>query len=277
MANQMEIRNNAPDRKAAIAGMTKLNLGGEGGARVLFFSLVQSLNADAFSAEYKSGSLESWAEAFNELKTFESRVKAAAQREEWMKGQRDRWIAFCNNIDCQHPAGFATAVLAVEISINGSSQTAQWLNTDRGGWVKRCEESGAKPFDWTRDGFVCSGLDGCEVLMEDIIYSMKDESMSSPWEPTNYKSYEQLFHALKAFEQRVRASCQVPDWMSMKRSKWVWFCDETKNHTPTGFATAVLALDISIPIQYQVLTWVASRPTWVTRCKNCGAVPFQWA
>jgi hypothetical protein len=277
MDNWLEIRNASPDRKAAIAGMTKLSLGGEGGARVLFFSLVQSLNADAFGAEYKSGALDTWADAFNELKTFESKVKAAAQREEWMKGQRDRWFAFCNNVDCQHPAGFATAVLALEISINGSAQGSQWLNSDRAGWVKKCEESGAKQFDWAKDGFICSGLDGCEVLMEDIIYSMKEESMSSPWDPADYKSYGQLFAALKAFEQRVRASCQVSDWMSAKRSKWVQFCDDTKNHSPTGFATAVLALDISIPIIHQNLTWVAARPTWVTRCKNAGAVNFNWA
>jgi len=275
--NWLAKRNEHPDRKAAIAGMTKLSLGGEGGARDLFFVLVQSLISDAFSSEYKYDKFSTWAEAFTELKHFEAKVKASSQNEEWMKGQRDKWLNFCNNVDSQHPAGFATAVLALEVSIKGDQQAASWMSTDRAGWVTRCNESGAKPFEWSRDNFVCSGLDGCAVILEDIVDSMKEDSMSREWIPGDYKSYGALFTALTSFETSVRASAQVPEWMQGKRTKWTQYCNDQNNHNPTGFATAVLALDISIPIQFQTLMWITQRPIWVTRCRNAGALNFDWS
>jgi len=264
-----------PDRDAVIAGLTNLSLGGTGGAVALLNNLASGIRSTDMASAFHAGSPNTWPEAFAALKSLEAKVKGASQNEAWMKTQRAQWVAFCNNVDCQHPAGFATACLAVEISIKSSAQDTGWLHNFRPAWVNQCRISGAKAFQWNGH-FVVSGLDGCEALLAELCQSMKHDAMSSAFTPGDYKTYQEAFAALKQFEAKVKSSCQVADWMTGKRAKWVSFCDNHANHTPTGFATAVLATDVSIQLAHQHPGWGSTRQLWVTRCRNAGAVPFHW-
>jgi hypothetical protein len=264
------------DAAAVLAGLTTLTLGSSGGAVALLSTLEASMNPDAMNS-HPTGDPTTWSQCFAHLKAFETAVKASAQVDAWMGGQRARWISFCDNVDNQHPAGFATAVLALDISIKPDSQGSSWMSSDRGGWVSRCRECGAQNFDWDNSGFVVSGLDGCEVLLQAVAHSIPDEHLSRPFVSGDYKNYAALFAAVKEFEVAIRASAQNPDWMSDKRGKWVKFCDDSSNHTPTGFATAVLALDLSVPASNNAPGWVGGdRDVWAQRCRNGGAVDFDW-
>jgi len=265
------------DRKAVIAGMDSLTLGSSGGAVALLSALEASMN-DEWMSSHPTADPTTWAEVFAHMKNFETAVKASAQVDDWMTGKRGKWINFCDNVDNQHPAGFATAVLALDISIKGDCQTSAWMGGARSGWVDSCQNAGAKPFDWSASNFSCSGLDGCEVLLEDVVRSIPAAHLSQAFSAGDYKSYGALFAALKQFEVSIKASAQNDDWMSDKRAKWITFCDNSSNHTPTGFATAVLALDLSVPGSNNATGWVGgARTQWVTRCNNCGARPFDWS
>jgi len=265
------------DRAAVIAGLDRLSLGSGGGALQLLGELEQSMNDDAMNS-HPTANPQSWAEIFSHLKAFETAVKASAQVQRWMDDQRAKWITFCNNVDNQHPAGFATAVLALDISIKPESQTAQWMGSDRSGWVGRCRAAGAQDFDWDSSTMAVSGLDGCEVLLDQVARSVPAEHLSRAFAAGDYKTYGSLFDALKNFEIAIKASAQNPDWMSDKRSKWLNYCNNSSNHTPTGFATAALALDLSVPGENNSPGWVGgTRNQWVTRCRNAGATDFDWS
>jgi hypothetical protein len=262
-----------PDRANAIAGMTNMTLGSSGSASALLNSLVQSLN----STSHKVGNPTTWAEMFAELKQFEIRIPSAQQSDDWMGKRRDQWKSFCDVVDNQHPAGFATAALAVEVSIKASSQKSSWMSSDRSGWVGKCNAAGAKPFGWGNAAFVCSGLDGCEVLLDDVAKSIPDAHMSTPFKAGDYKTYGALFDAVKSFEAKIKGSSQNADWMSGKRATWLAFCNASANHTPSGFATAVMALDMSVPSTSNAAGWMGShRDTWLSRCRNAGGAAFRW-
>jgi hypothetical protein len=262
-----------PDRKNAIAGMSNMTLGSAGSAAGLLRRLVDSLN----STTYKVGNPETWADMFGELKKFETAVPASQQTDDWMASKRAQWQKFCDNVDSQHPAGFATAALALEVSIKAASQKSSWMSHDRAGWVSTCNAAGAKPFGWGQAGFVCSGLDGCEVLLEDVVRSVPAAHMSSGFVAGDYKTYGALFDAVKGFEAKIKGASQKPDWMSGKRATWLTFCNNTANHTPAGFATAVMALDASVPAANNSAGWMgAQRDTWMNRCRSAGGKPFTW-
>jgi len=268
-----------PDRERCIKGMTNLSLGGSGGAIQLLRGLVDSCLPSTLSGgSYSMGSPSTWAQAFAELKRFEQNVLASTQVSDWMSDKRSKWIKFCDNVDNQHPAGFATATLALEISIKADAQHGSWMSSQRSGWVSQCNDSGAKPFDWDDDNFVCSGLDGAESLLQDLVQSMRSEYMNGSFTTGDYKNYAQLFAALKQFECQVSASGQQDSWMSGQRSKWISFCNDSSNHTPSGFVTAVYALDVSIKASSQTDAWMGGqRSVWVTRCQNAGAAEFDWS
>jgi hypothetical protein len=264
------------DRAAVISGLDSLSLGAGGGALQLLTQLENSMNGGTVGS-YSKGDPQSWQEIFVSMKAFETAVQVSAQVDDWMAGKRAKWINFCDNVDNQHPAGFATAVLALDISIKASSQTSQWMGSDRSAWVDRCRAAGAQNFDWDSSSFVVSGLDGCEVLLDDVVRSVPAQHMNGSFAAGDYKTYGSLFEAVKQFEQRIKAESQNPDWMSDKRSKWVKFCDDSSNHSPSGFATAALALDMSVPASNNAPGWMSgARGTWVTRCRNAGARDFDW-
>jgi len=264
------------DRAAVIAGLNTLSLGSGGGALQLLSQLENSMNSGTVNS-WSKGDPATWAEIYVSMKAFETAVQVSAQVDDWMSGKRAKWISFCDNVDNQHPAGFATAVLALDISIKASSQTSSWMGSDRSAWVDRCRAAGAQNFDWDASGFVVSGLDGCEVLLEDVVRSVPAQHLSSAFTAGDYKSYSQLFAALKQFECAIKASSQNEDWMGAKRDAWNNFCNDSSNHTPTGFATAVLALDISVPAGNNAPGWVGgARNTWLNRCKNAGATDFSF-
>jgi len=265
------------DRAAVIAGLNTLSLGSGGGALQLLGSLEGSMNSGTVGG-WSKGDPQTWSEIFTSMKAFETAVQVSAQVDDWMAGKRGKWVGFCDNIDNQHPAGFATAVLALDISIKASSQTSQWMGSDRSSWVDACRAAGAQNFDWDAGSFVVSGLDGCEVLLEDVVRSIPAQHLSRGFSAGDYKSYSSLFDALKTFEIAIKAESQNPDWMSDKRSKWLSFANDAKNHSPTGFATAALALDMSVPASNNAAGWMGgARDTWVTRCRNCGARDFDWS
>jgi hypothetical protein len=264
------------DAAAVIAGLNTLSLGSSGGAVALLSMLEQSMNDDAMNS-HPSGDPQTWAAMFAYMKQFETAIKASAQVDDWMGGKRGKWITFCDNVDNQHPAGFATAVLALDISVKAESQAGSWMSSDRSGWVSKCRESGAQNFDWDSNNFVVSGLDGCEVLLEAVAKSVPDQHLSRPFVAGDYKTYGALFDALKSFETAIKASSQNEDWMSDKRAKWLNFCNDSSNHTPTGFATAALALDLSVPGTNNAPGWVGGACNqWVQQCRNGGAVDFSW-
>jgi hypothetical protein len=267
------------DRAAVIAGLDSLSLGSGGGAVRLLKELEDSMNFDAMNS-HPSGNPCTWAEAFQHMKAFETAVKVEAQVADWMSGKRARWIAFCDNVDNQHPAGFATAVLGLDISIKPEAQAASWMSSDRGTWVARCRGAGAQDFDYDSAGFVVSGLDGCEVLLDSVARSIPDEHLSRPFAAGDYKTYGSLFQAVKDFEVAIKASAQNPDWMTGKRDQWLAFCNNSANHTPSGFATAVMALDMSVPGSNNVSSWLSGSPSprdrWMVRCRNAGGSDFSW-
>jgi hypothetical protein len=152
------------------------------------------------------------------------------------------------------------------------------MGSDRSGWVGRCRAAGAQDFDWDSSTMAVSGLDGCEVLLDQVARSVPAEHLSRAFAAGDYKTYGSLFDALKNFEIAIKASAQNPDWMSDKRSKWLNYCNNSSNHTPTGFATAALALDLSVPGENNSPGWVGgTRNQWVTRCRNAGATDFDWS
>jgi len=265
------------DRQAVIQGLDSLTMGSGGGALALLTQLERSMNDDAMSS-HPTADPQTWAQIFSHMKDFETAVKVSSQVDDWMSGKRAKWISFCDNVDNQHPAGFATAVLALDISIKGSCQTDAWMNGgERSAWVSRCQGAGARDFNWSASNFHVSGLDGCEVLLEDVVRSIPNQHLSSPFTPGDYKSYDSLFSALKSFECAIKAASQNEDWMGSKRDAWNNFCNNTANHTPTGFATAVLALDLSVPASNNAPGWVGgARTTWVNRCRNAGATDFSF-
>jgi hypothetical protein len=264
------------DRAAVIAGLDRLSLGSGGGAVALLKELENSMNDDAMNG-HPTANPRTWMEAFAHMKAFETAVKVEAQVGDWMSGKRARWISFCDNVDNQHPAGFATAVLGLDISIKGECQTSSWMGGERSGWVDRCRAAGAQNFDYDSAGFVVSGLDGCEVLLDSVVKSIPDEHLSRPFTAGDYKSYGSLFQAVKDFEVAIKASAQNPDWMTGKRDQWLAFCNNSSNHTPSGFATAVMALDMSVPGSNNSSDWLgAKRDTWLNRCRNAGGVDFSW-
>jgi len=268
------------DRDNCLKGMTKLSLGGDGGAIALLRGLVDSCLPSTLSGgSFTLGSPATWHAAFQELKRFEQNVLASSQVDDWMSGKRGKWMKFCDRVDNHHPAGFATATLALEISIKADAQTGSWMSSQRPGWVQQCNDSGSKPFDWDDDGFGCSGLGGAASLLDDLVNSMKSEFMSDSFSVASfYASYDELFGALKQFEVRVKASGQQDSWMSGQRAKWISFCDDSSNYNPTGVATAVYALDVSIKASSQESSWMSGdRSTWVTRCRNAGARDFDWS
>jgi hypothetical protein len=230
------------------------------------------MNHDAMSG-FTPGAPSTWSEIFGETKRFETAIKASAQIADWMGGKkRDQWVAFCNTVDNQHPAGFATAILALDISIMSKHQAGTWMSSDRAAWVAACRQAGAKNFEWGNPRFVCSGLDGCEVLLEQIVGSISVTHLSAAFKAGDYKTYGSLFDAVKAFECAIKASSQEKSWMDSKRASWVTFCNNPANHTPSGFATAVLALDLSVPASNNLPSWSHVRPIWLQRCRNAGAV-----
>jgi hypothetical protein len=265
------------DRAAVIDGLIKMTLGSDGVAVALLHQLERSME-DQWMTSHPTADPQTWAQCFAHMKNFETAVKASAQVDDWMTGKRSKWMSFCDNVDNQHPAGFATAVLALDISIKGDCQVGSWCGGDRSGWVARCRECGAVDFDWDSSNFVCSGLDGCEVLLDSVARSIPNEHLSSAFAAGDYKTYGSLFEAVKRFECCIKASAQEDSWMSDKRAKWIRFCDNSANHTPTGFATAVLALDLSVPGSNNVPGWCGpTRDSWVQRCRNAGATNFDWS
>jgi len=248
-------------------------LGSSGTAGQLLRRLVESLSSTSFVV----GVFSTWSDTLAELRRFECAIPSSQQTADWMSGKRAQWTAFTQNVDNQHPAGYATAALALEVSINASAQKSSWMSHDRAQWVATCQQAGAKPFQWGNPSFVCSGLDGCEVLLEDVANSVGPSHMSSPFQPGDYKTYGALFDALKQFEAKIKSTSQTADWMSAKRNTWLAFCNNTANHTPAGFATAVLALDMSVPSTNNTSLWMGGqRAVWVQRCQNAGGQPFRW-
>jgi len=247
--------------------------GGSSGGLGLAAQVCAECNRSLNSPVSYSSDFSSWAAAMGSLRSFEVAIPSSNQSSDWMSSRRSMWVDFTNNGSNHHAAGFATALLACEVNINGSAQCG-W---DRSSWVTRCRAMGGVDMQWYSNFTVSGGYGSMPMTDLDRAKQAVAQCNSSLNSTVSYSadfsSWSAAMGTLRSFEVAIPSASQSSDWMSSKRSIWVDYTNNSNYASPAGFATALLACEVNINGSAQG-SW--DRSAWVQSLRSMGGTDFVW-